>query len=87
MFMSMIWLRMIVVNGEIYESMCGVLAKSVPQWSIPKFLFDIVTSMSLRIQYKVSKLLGDDCYSSKKLQSIIGFKAQRSLKGMNETSF
>ena len=73
-------------SREIYEAMCGVLAKSVPQWSIPKFLFDIVTSMSLRIQYKVSKLLGDECYSSEKLQSI-GFKAQRSLKEMNETSF
>ncbi len=73
-------------SREIYEAMCGVLAKSVPQWSVPKFLFDIVASMSSRIQYKVNKLLGDECYSSEKLQSI-GFKAQRSLKEMNETSF
>ena len=73
-------------SREIYEAMCGVLAKSVPQWSVPKFLFDIAASMSSRIQYKVSKLLGDECYSSEKLQSI-GFKAQRSLKEMNETSF
>ena len=73
-------------SREIYEAMCGVLAKSVPQWSVPKFLFDIAASMSSRIQYKVNKLLGDECYSSEKLQSI-GFKAQRSLKEMNETSF
>ena len=35
---------------------------------------------------KVNKLFEDDYYSSEKIQSI-GFKPQRSLKEMNETSF
>lgn len=73
-------------SREIYEAMCSVLGKPVPQWNVPKFLFDLVASMSSRVRYKVDKLLGDECYSSEKLLSI-GFKAQRSLDGMNETSF
>ena len=35
---------------------------------------------------KVYKLLGDECYSSEKLQSI-GFSPKKSLKDMNETSY
>ena len=73
-------------SREIYESMCSVALKSVPRWSVPKSLFDIVSLISPRIKYKVDKLLGDECYSSKKLESL-GFRAQRTLKEMNETSF
>jgi UDP-glucose 4-epimerase len=73
-------------SREIYEAMCGVLNKSIPRWSVPKSLFDIVVVMRPAVRYKISKLLGDECYSSEKLQSF-GFKAQRSLKEMNETSF
>ena len=71
---------------EIYDAMCHVLKKPVPKWSVPKFLFDIIGLMSPRLQYKIDKLLGDECYSSDKLQSL-GFKAQRSLIEMNETAF
>jgi hypothetical protein len=63
-----------------------MLEKSIPQWSVPKFFFDLVAVMGSHIRYKVDKLLGDECYSSEKLQSI-GFKAKRSLKDMNETFF
>jgi len=42
--------------------------------------------ISLRIKYKVNKLLGDECYSSAKLESL-GFKARKTLKDMNETDF
>ena len=66
--------------------MCHVLKKPNPKWSVPKLLFDIIGLMSPRLQYKVDKLLGDECYSSDKLQSM-GFKAQRSLIEMNETAF
>jgi len=73
-------------SREIYETMCGLLNKQIPQWSVPKFLFDIAALMSANVRYKVNKLLGDECYTSEKLQ-LIGFKAQKSLSAMNETSF
>ena len=71
---------------EIYKTRCQVLDKSVPNWSVPKFLFDLVGKLSSNFKYKVNKLLGDEYYSSEKLQSL-GFKAQRSLRDMNETEF
>ena len=73
-------------SREIYEAMCFVLGKSVPRWSVPKLLFNILATISPSLRYKVNKLLADECYSSEKLQSL-GFKAKRSLREMNETSF
>ena len=73
-------------SREIYEAMCAVLGKSVPWWSVPKLLFDITATISPAVRYKIRKLLGDECYSAEKLKSL-GFKVQRSLREMNETSF
>jgi UDP-glucose 4-epimerase len=73
-------------SREIYNSMRGVLDKSILKWSVPKFLFDMASLMSPRIKYKLNKLLGDECYSSAKLEAL-GFKAQKTLKDMNETDF
>jgi UDP-glucose 4-epimerase len=73
-------------SREIYKAMCGLLGKSVPQWSVPKLVFDFAALMSNRLKYNVDKLLGDEFYSSEKLQAF-GFKVQRSLSEMNETSF
>jgi UDP-glucose 4-epimerase len=73
-------------SRDIYNAMCSVLGKSIPKWSIPKFLFDMVSLISSRIKYKVNKLLGDECYSSAKLEAL-GFKARKTLKDMNETDF
>ena len=73
-------------SRDIYNAMCNVLGKSIPNWSVPKFLFDMVSLISSHIKYKVNKLLGDECYSSKKLEKL-GFKAQKTLKDMNETDF
>ena len=70
-------------SREIYEAMCHVLGKAVPRWSIPKFLFDIAAKVHPRVRYKIEKLLGDECYSSEKLQSL-GFKAKRTLKDWTE---
>jgi len=71
---------------EIYNTMCGVIGKLIPKWSVPKILFDIASLASPRIKYKINKLLGDECYSSAKLEEL-GFKAKKSLKDMNETDF
>ena len=73
-------------SREIYSAMCDVLEKSIPKWNVSKFLFDMVSLISPRIKYKVDKLLGNECYSSEKLEAL-GFKVQRTLKEMNETSF
>ena len=66
--------------------MCNVAGKSILKWSMPKTLFDIASLASPRIKYKINKLLGDECYSSAKLEAL-GFKAKKSLKDMNETDF
>jgi UDP-glucose 4-epimerase len=73
-------------SREIYNAICSALDKSIPKWSVPKFLFDMALLASPRIKYKLNKLLGDECYSSAKLEAL-GFKAQKTLKDMNETSF
>ncbi len=73
-------------SREIYEAMCQALGKVFPKWHVPVFLFNIVASMSSSMRYKVDKLLGNECYSSEKIQSL-GFKAERTLKEMNETNF
>lgn len=73
-------------SREVYEAMCCVLGKTIPRWSVPKFLFKLIAYVSLHNRYKIDKILGDECYSSNKINSI-GFKAQQSLKEMNETVF
>ena len=73
-------------SREIYNVMCSVVGRTIPKWNLPKALFKIATLISPRIKYKINKLLGDECYSSAKLEAL-GFKAQRTLKDMNETDF
>jgi UDP-glucose 4-epimerase len=73
-------------SREIYNAMCSVLDKSIPKWSTPKRLFDIASLINPRLKYKINRLLGDECYSSVKLEAL-GFKAQKTLKDMNETDF
>ena len=73
-------------SREIYNAICIALGKSIPKWNTPKFLFDIVSLISPRIKYKVGKLLGDECYSSAKLEAL-RFKAKKTLKDINETDF
>ena len=73
-------------SREIYDAMCNIVGRSIPKWSVPKNLFDMASLINPRIKYKLNKLLGDECYSSAKLEAL-GFKAQKTLKDMNETSF
>ena len=73
-------------SRNIYEIMCHVLDKNIPNWSVPRLLFNAIARLSSGFKYKMDKLLGDECYSSKKLQSL-GSKAQKELKQMNETDF
>ena len=65
-------------SRQIYEAYCYLMGKTLPKWSVPKLIFDIASSLNKKISYKVEKLLGNECYSSKKLQKL-GFKAQHKL--------
>ena len=65
-------------SREIYEAICQSVGKTVPQWSVPKIVFEGLSLLSPRIRYKVDKLLGDEYYSSDKLEEL-GFRAEKSL--------
>ena len=73
-------------SREIYNALCGATGKLIPKWSVPKIFFDIAALIIPSIKDKISKLLGDECYSSVKLEEF-GFKARKSLKDINETDF
>ena len=73
-------------SRQIYEALCTLVGKNPPTWYVPKIIFSIISKLSSKLEYKITKLLGNECYSSKKLESL-GFKAQSSIKDMNETFF
>ena len=71
-------------SREIYNAMCNEVGKSIPKWSVPKLIFDIASLINPNIKYKIDKLLGNECYSSEKLEKL-GFCPQRKLSEMNKT--
>jgi UDP-glucose 4-epimerase len=73
-------------SRQLYNVMCNILGKPASRWSVPKKLFDIAGLISPSVKYKINKILGDECYSSSKLEEL-GFKANKSLMDMNETDF
>ena len=73
-------------SREIYEVMCNILGKSIPYWSMPIICFRLISFINHKYARRVDKLLSNEHYSSKKIQSL-GFKPKFSLKDMNETSF
>ena len=70
-------------SREIYDAMCNSLGKKIPKWSLPLWIFIFVSKLNKRISFKIDKLLGDDCYSSEKIE-LIGFKAKKSIKNLSE---
>ena len=38
-------------SRQIYETICTMLGKAVPQWSVPKVIFTIVSHLSSRLRY------------------------------------
>ena len=65
-------------SREIYDAICQSVGKTVPQWSVPKIVFEGLSLLSPRIRCKVDKLLGDEFYSSAKLEGL-GFLVEKSL--------
>ena len=73
-------------SREIYETICRAVGKKAPAWSVPKFFFDWLSLLNPRLRYKVDKLLGDECYSSEKLERL-GFRAMKSLRDFDESDY
>ncbi len=73
-------------SRDIYEIISSTLGRRIPRWTVPQFLFNVIALITPHLRYRINKLLGDECYSSKKIQSI-GFKAKNTLKDMHETDF
>ena len=73
-------------SRQIYNALCNLSGKSISKWSVPKAIFDMVGLISPWVKHKIKKILGDECYSSAKLERL-GFKAKKSLEDMNETDF
>jgi len=69
-------------SREIYNAICHEIEKPIPNWSVPKFLFNSLAILSPKLRYKVEKLLGDEYYSSEKLEKL-GFRAEHTLKDWN----
>ena len=71
-------------SREIYEIMCKVLSKSIPNWSVPLFVFSLIAKIGDVIgfipfsSFSYQKLLGSECYSMKRLQKL-GFKPKYNL--------
>ena len=73
-------------SRDIYESMCRIIDKKIPNWSVPLSLFKIASIVSFGKLSNINKLIEDECYCSKKILSL-GFKPRRSIGEMNETFF
>ena len=73
-------------SQEVYETICSILGKPIPKWGVPVFVFKFIALFSPRFKYKINKLIGDDFFSSKKLE-LLGFKTIKTLKDINETIF
>jgi len=69
-------------SREIYEAFCRAVGKDIPNWQVPKFLFDGLAMLNPKLRYKVDKLLGDEYYSSAKLEGL-GFRAEKSLSDID----
>jgi len=73
-------------SRQIYHLMQIALGQSKSKWSVPEFMFNAISLINYRIKDKVNKILGDECYSSAKLEAL-GFKPLKTLRDINETDF
>jgi len=69
-----------------YEAICHSVGRTPRGWSVPKWVFDLAGAMSSRVRFKLDKLLGDECYSSAKLEAL-GFKAEKGLMDLARSDY
>ncbi|MFO7607101.1 MAG: NAD-dependent epimerase/dehydratase family protein [Desulfurivibrionaceae bacterium] len=76
-------------SREIFNEMCLAVGRKIPDWSVPETFFLILARMGDlfgrlgKVPFdtcRYNKLLGDDCYSSTKIQEILKFKPEKSLR-------
>ena len=73
-------------STEIYEIFCKLIKKNLPKFRFPLFFLKILTYVPGKIGQKIQKLMENETYSSKKIQSL-GFNAKLEFKNLNETLF
>jgi len=73
-------------SRAIYEAICHSVGRAPRGWSVPKWVFDLAGAMSSKVRFKLDKLLGDECYSSAKLEAL-GFKAEKGLMDLARSDF
>ena len=83
-------------SNQIYRAMSKSLDKSIKNWVVPNIFFISLAKIGNLVNkifpfpfdsYRYQKLLGDECFSSKKIQTILGFKASRSISSNSLDSF
>ena len=83
-------------SNQIYRAMSKSLDKSIKNWVVPNIFFISLAKVGNLVNkifpfpfdsYRYQKLLGDECFSSKKIQTILGFKASRSIFSNSLDSF
>jgi len=73
-------------STEIYETLCKITKKKLPKLRTPLFIFKILSCIPGGVNQRVIKLLGNERYSSSKINSL-GFYAKLRLGNLNETLF
>jgi len=73
-------------SRAIYEAICHSVGRAPRGWSVPKWVFDLAGAMSSRVRFKLGKLLGDECYSSAKLEAL-GFRAEKGLMDLAHSDY
>ncbi|MES9857762.1 MAG: NAD-dependent epimerase/dehydratase family protein [Sedimenticola sp.] len=75
-------------SREIYEAMRDAVGKKATNWRVPKALLFAAAKTGDLVKgtipfpfdsYRYQKLLGDECFSSEKIQTLLGFKPNYTL--------
>jgi nucleoside-diphosphate-sugar epimerase len=75
-------------SNQIYRAMSKSVDKNIKNWVVPNLVFISLAKIGDLVNivlpfpfdsYRYQKLLGDECFSSKKIQTILGFKASRTI--------
>tara|TARA_B100000963_G_C22551248_1_gene636881 strand:- start:270 stop:1175 length:906 start_codon:yes stop_codon:yes gene_type:complete len=78
--------QQIYSTKKIYENLMQSQGKKIPNFSLPFFIFKIVSKFSTNLEYRINKLFDDQYFSSEKIQTL-GFKAKMSLNQCDENLF
>jgi UDP-glucose 4-epimerase len=75
-------------SNQIYRAICMSLNKDIKKWVVPNIIFILIAKIGNFANtifpfpfdsYRYQKLLGDECYSSEKIQTMLGYKAKNNI--------